>query len=1088
MIKEHKATMHREALSKPVYFRLMLPIAIVIVALVGIFAAVFYSIYQNNLHESNQDKMVMVSAELEEKLDEQSLMLSAILEALLNDPNLANALKFSDRQRLLDDYEEIFASLRAEHSITHFYFHNPDRVNLLRMHSPQKHDDIINRFTALAAESTGATASGIELGPMGTFTLRVVKPVFEEDILIGYVELGKEIEDILVDMGKEHEIELAAVINKDLLDRENWEEGMKLLGRESNWNRFPNKALIYSSQPQYPVKLDSLINEGNYTHYDEGNQTKFDGSTWWITVIPLEDASGMEVGDLILMNDISDKVTTFNQIIIGVMCGIVLLVILLFGSLHFLLRRTDKVILFQQTELSKNTEKYRFLTENIDGLVAMSDMEGNYIYANEAHQRLLGYSIDEMVGRSSIEFIHPDDQEIVTQMLLLNMNKGTNVFQNLLHFRMKSKDGCYRWIEVNGRFIQGEDGSPKAMIVVGTDFTARKQMEDALRESEEKMKRIFETVGDGIVVSSLDGQIVSLNESVVHMHGYESIAELMGRNSGELLASDDREWVINQVMNSVQEATPSINLQCGFLKADGTEFPGEFSSVPLRDQSGNIEGWVTISRDITERKRAENELHQSTEKIQTILSSMYDGVATLDTFGTITDSNDALAILHGYKQKEDIVGFHAINLIAEVDKNRVVQDIEKLLSDKEVPLSEYMLYRKGSDDFPAEVATSQLKDGDGSISGVVAVMRDITERKQTENKLAQKMQELKKNEMATLNIMEDLQKNLADMKQTKEQLSAKNEELITAEEEQRELTRSLEEQNMIVIESQKELSEALERAVMSEEEIKDINQHLEERVGERTLEITKLLEQKQAFISQLAHDLRTPLTPMVALLPMLRDRQVEEQTRHMADMAVRNVEFMEELVNKTVQLAKLNSLDVNFEANPVKIDGIIKSVLERNQFRLAQNSITFENVMKEDIVVTGDRLRIIEVYENLISNAIKFTNKGGILTFDARRGDGFAVLSLKDTGIGISPEQADHIFDEFYKADQSRHELGSAGLGLSICSRIIEKHGGHIWAESEGEGQGTTFLFTLPLMTKANEFVEKVANTIKGSGIMDREN
>ena len=91
----------------------------------------------------------------------------------------------------------LFESLHREHALTHLYFFDKNRVCLLRVHKPEKHGDLINRFTAIEAERTGKTASGIELGPLGTFTLRVVQPVFEGQTLLGYVELGKEIEDVL---------------------------------------------------------------------------------------------------------------------------------------------------------------------------------------------------------------------------------------------------------------------------------------------------------------------------------------------------------------------------------------------------------------------------------------------------------------------------------------------------------------------------------------------------------------------------------------------------------------------------------------------------------------------------------------------------------------------------------------------------------------------------------------------------------------------------------------------------------------------------------------------------------------------------
>ena len=103
-----------------------------------------------------------------------------------------------------------------------------------------------------------------------------------------------------------------------------------------------------------------------------------------------------------------------------------------------------------------------------------------------------------------------------------------------------------------------------------------------------------------------------------------------------------------------------------------------------------------------------------------------------------------------------------------------------------------------------------------------------------------------------------------------------------------------------------------------------------------------------------------------------------------------------------------------------------------------------------------------ELLDNIINNAIKYTPGGGKITVKARKLNGEVEVSIHDTGIGMTKEQIKHIFEEFYKADKSRHDVDSSGLGLSICKKIVEGHGGRIWAESPGLGKGSTFYFTLP--------------------------
>jgi signal transduction histidine kinase len=97
---------------------------------------------------------------------------------------------------------------------------------------------------------------------------------------------------------------------------------------------------------------------------------------------------------------------------------------------------------------------------------------------------------------------------------------------------------------------------------------------------------------------------------------------------------------------------------------------------------------------------------------------------------------------------------------------------------------------------------------------------------------------------------------------------------------------------------------------------------------------------------------------------------------------------------------------------------------------------------------------------------VKYSPNGGNITIDAKDDGKFVVVSVKDEGTGMNSEQLNHVFEEFYKADESRHDFGSSGLGLSICKRIVEKHGGKIWAESKGKGKGTTMFFTIPTSNK----------------------
>jgi signal transduction histidine kinase len=172
---------------------------------------------------------------------------------------------------------------------------------------------------------------------------------------------------------------------------------------------------------------------------------------------------------------------------------------------------------------------------------------------------------------------------------------------------------------------------------------------------------------------------------------------------------------------------------------------------------------------------------------------------------------------------------------------------------------------------------------------------------------------------------------------------------------------------------------------------------------------------------------------------------------------------MKELVIKTLELARLSRPDAAMTLDNVDLSRQVKIALEERETILEEKRMQVENRLDGEIMVKADSLRLREVLNNIISNAVKFTPENGTLTIDATRESEFVTVSIGDTGIGMTEEQLSHIFDEFYKADPSRHELASTGLGLSICKRIIEKHGGKIWASSPGLGKGSTLFFTLKL-------------------------
>jgi hypothetical protein len=181
--------------------RFLLPLGIVLLVIASLFVAQMYQ-HQHEMGIAALNRLHRGVTDLyHDGVEYQASMLGAVMETISRNQALRDGLAAKDRAQLLASSAALFSELRNKFGITHFYFTGPDRVNILRVHQPPRHGDVINRFTTLTAEKTGKTAYGVELGPLGTFTLRLVQPWYRGEgaarKLIGYVELGVEIDHIL---------------------------------------------------------------------------------------------------------------------------------------------------------------------------------------------------------------------------------------------------------------------------------------------------------------------------------------------------------------------------------------------------------------------------------------------------------------------------------------------------------------------------------------------------------------------------------------------------------------------------------------------------------------------------------------------------------------------------------------------------------------------------------------------------------------------------------------------------------------------------------------------------------------------------
>ncbi len=272
-----------------------------------------------------------------------------------------------------------------------------------------------------------------------------------------------------------------------------------------------------------------------------------------------------------------------------------------------------------------------------------------------------------------------------------------------------------------------------------------------------------------------------------------------------------------------------------------------------------------------------------------------------------------------------------------------------------------------------------------------------------------------------------------------------------------------------VKERTKELHEKSNNLELANKELKkaqnklsDMNKYLEEKVKERTFEVETLLKQKNEFINQLGHDLKTPLGPLINLIPLLKNKETDTKKKEILEVLHQDVDYMKNLVVNTLELARLNSPKTKFNFEKINLKNEIQKIINNKKIIFHKKNIKILNKIDKNHFIKADRHEFEVLITNLIDNSVKYNKENGKITLKSIDDNESITISIDDTGIGLNKNEINYIFNEFYKADKSRHDIESSGLGLSICKRIVEKHDGKIWVESPGINKGSTFYIMFP--------------------------
>jgi signal transduction histidine kinase len=277
------------------------------------------------------------------------------------------------------------------------------------------------------------------------------------------------------------------------------------------------------------------------------------------------------------------------------------------------------------------------------------------------------------------------------------------------------------------------------------------------------------------------------------------------------------------------------------------------------------------------------------------------------------------------------------------------------------------------------------------------------------------------------------------------------------------VTRQLEARNRRLREHADEREELLgsERAARAEAEAM---QELLARQNERLLELDKL---KDEFISLVSHELRTPLTSIRGYLELLLDdSRLDDEQQGFLGIIDRNSNRLLGLVSDLLMLTQIEAGGLQFDLGPVDLEEVVRESIETATPSAEAGGVELTLAIQRPPAICGHRLRLAQVLDNLISNALKFTPSGGRVDVRLSAADGTAVIEVQDTGLGIAEDEQEQLFERFFRSAQAtRNAIPGTGLGLTISKAIVERHGGRIELESS-EGVGTTVRVCLPLSQK----------------------
>jgi PAS domain S-box-containing protein len=591
-----------------------------------------------------------------------------------------------------------------------------------------------------------------------------------------------------------------------------------------------------------------------------------------------------------------------------------------------------------------------------------------------------------------------------------------------------------------------------------------------------------------IWMSGVDKLCNYFNKTWLEFTG-RSIEQEMGNGWAEGVHPDDFKKCLNIYINAF-DLRQSFSMEYRLKRFNGEYGWVYDQGVPRYTSDGNFIGYIGSCTDITDQKSKEDQITNLLTRYQTLLHTSNDGIHILDINGNLVEANDAFCKMLGYT-KEEVLKLNVSDWEANIPKNELIPTIRELI--KTPRLFETSHRRKDRTIIQVEInGTGVTLDG---ASYLYASARDITERKQLESKLiesekllliAQKIgltgswiynpntNKISASEegfrMFGINPaarelhIDDIENCIIDRDRVHQALVSLINKGTDYDIEYTVKPADGSAQKIIhsIATLEKDAQGNITKIIGFIQDITERKQ-MEEKIKQQNKELADVNASKDKFFSIIAHDLRSPFYGFLGLTEIIiQDKDISlEKMRELNSMMNKSADNLFKLLENLLTWARMQRGVIEFRPEYCFLSAILNrnlSVLNQNA---KQKNIEIIDQISTDLKALVDLSMLDTIFRNLISNAIKFTPRGGKIIISAEKKEKEILITIKDSGIGMDAKLLDGIF----RIDQKTSRPGtdketSTGLGLLLCKEFIEKHNGKIWVESE-EDKGSTFYFML---------------------------